>query len=202
MSPLHSRDPQNKGGQNQKWVPHPCLLGSPKKGENATSPLHAGSPELRGQNQKWLNWGQGQNFGCAVQKNTTQKIFAEMVCLGQKKNTLKNPPQSIFKGEGGSKTPHAIGFFINPPPCWGWGAQEGKEAQSALQIITRWFNDPHSAININNAQHIVDKIWTLWGEGNIRKRTPVIHHQVCEVQAVKTTRPTTHLEYQGPLLGG
>ena len=37
-------EPQNKGGQNQKWEPHPCLLGSPKKGGNATSPLHYAGP--------------------------------------------------------------------------------------------------------------------------------------------------------------
>ena len=37
-----------KGKQNQKWVPHPCLLGGRKEGENATSPLHSrGSPTPR-----------------------------------------------------------------------------------------------------------------------------------------------------------
>ena len=45
----------NKGKQNQKWLPHPCLLGGPKEGGNATSPLQPrGSPNIRGQNQKWL----------------------------------------------------------------------------------------------------------------------------------------------------
>ena len=45
MSPLHSRGSPNKGGQNQKWLPHPCLLGGPKEGRNAMSPLHSrGSP--------------------------------------------------------------------------------------------------------------------------------------------------------------
>ena len=59
-SPLPSRGPKrgqkcyitpafpwvpNKGDQNQKWLPHPCLLGGPKEGANATSPLHShGSP--------------------------------------------------------------------------------------------------------------------------------------------------------------
>ena len=34
-----------RGEQNQRWVPHPCLLGGPKEGANATSPLHSwGSP--------------------------------------------------------------------------------------------------------------------------------------------------------------
>ena len=31
----------NKGEQNQKWRPHPCLLGGPKEGGNAMSPLHS-----------------------------------------------------------------------------------------------------------------------------------------------------------------
>ena len=36
----------NKGEQNHKWLPHPCLLGGPKEGGNATSPLHSrGSPK-------------------------------------------------------------------------------------------------------------------------------------------------------------
>ena len=59
-SPLPSRGPKrgqkcyitpafswvpNKGDQNQKWLPHPCLLGGPKEVKNATSPLHShGSP--------------------------------------------------------------------------------------------------------------------------------------------------------------
>ena len=34
-----------RGEQNKKWLPHPCLLGGPKQGRNATSPLHSrGSP--------------------------------------------------------------------------------------------------------------------------------------------------------------
>ena len=35
--------------QNQKWLPHTCLLGGPQVGGNATSPLHSrGSPKQRG----------------------------------------------------------------------------------------------------------------------------------------------------------
>ena len=42
MSPLHSRGTKlevvpNKGEQNQKWLPHPCLLGGPKEGNNIRS---------------------------------------------------------------------------------------------------------------------------------------------------------------------
>ena len=35
----------NIGDKNKKWLPHPCLLGGPKEGQNATSPVHSlGSP--------------------------------------------------------------------------------------------------------------------------------------------------------------
>ena len=35
----------NKGEENQKWLPHPYLLGGPEEGRNATPPLHSrGSP--------------------------------------------------------------------------------------------------------------------------------------------------------------
>ena len=35
----------NERKQNQKWPPHPCLLGGPEEGGNATSPLHSwGTP--------------------------------------------------------------------------------------------------------------------------------------------------------------
>ena len=53
-SRLHSRGSPNKGGQNENWLPHPCLLGGPKEGGNATPPLHSrGSPNKGGQNQ-WV----------------------------------------------------------------------------------------------------------------------------------------------------
>ena len=42
-------------GQNQNWLPHPCLLGGPKDGKNATPPLHSRrSPSKERQNQNWL----------------------------------------------------------------------------------------------------------------------------------------------------
>ena len=38
----------NKGEQNQKWLPQPCLLGGPKEGGNATSPLHSRESPTQG----------------------------------------------------------------------------------------------------------------------------------------------------------
>ena len=42
--------------KNQKWLPHPYLLGGPQKGRNATAPSFWGIPDAkrREQNQKWL----------------------------------------------------------------------------------------------------------------------------------------------------
>ena len=81
-SPLHSRgSPKQRGTKSEMGS---TLLPSrgPKKGGNAASPLHSGGRWLGGQNQKWLNWGQGQNFGCPVQKNTTKKISPKWcVCV-------------------------------------------------------------------------------------------------------------------------
>ena len=54
VAPAFSGVPK-KGQETQKWPPHPCLLGGPKEGGNATSPLHSwGSPTKGEQNQKWL----------------------------------------------------------------------------------------------------------------------------------------------------
>ena len=45
----------NKGEQNQKWLPHPCLLRGPKEGGCGTSPLHSwGSSTKAEENKNWL----------------------------------------------------------------------------------------------------------------------------------------------------
>ena len=72
-----------------------------------------------GQHQKWLNWGEGRNFGCAVQKNTTKNIFAEMVCL-RRKTPLKPPHRPVLK-KGGVSKPPTLSDFSEPPspgPMW------------------------------------------------------------------------------------
>ena len=40
--------PKPKQGQNQNWLPHPCLLGGPQMGENAMSPLHSRGCPIKG----------------------------------------------------------------------------------------------------------------------------------------------------------
>ena len=49
VTPAFSGVPK-KGEQNQKWLwlPHPCFLGGPKEGRNATSPGVLGGPQQRG----------------------------------------------------------------------------------------------------------------------------------------------------------
>ena len=42
---LNSQGSPNKGGQNQNWLPHPCLLGGPKEGGSAK---FSGFPKQRG----------------------------------------------------------------------------------------------------------------------------------------------------------
>ena len=65
-----------------------------------------------------------------------------------------------------------------------------RKLSHALHIITGRYTDPHSTIRINNAKDIVHKAGTHWDEGHIGKRTLVLHHQLRDVQTLKTTRPT------------
>ena len=56
----------------------------------------------------------------------------------------------------------------------GGGGSGGQGSSITLHIITGHFNDPHNAISINNAEHIVHKTQTHWDEGHIGKRTSVL----------------------------
>ena len=49
------------------------------------------------------------------------------------------------------------------------GLRRARQLSHTLQIFTTRFNNLHSAININNAQHIVHKTGTDGGEGHIQK---------------------------------
>ena len=82
----------------------------------------------------------------------------------------------------------------------GGGLKRARKLGHALHIITGHLNDPHSTISINNAEHIVHKTGTHWDEGHIGKSTPVLHHQLHDVQALKTTTPTVRLESQSAVL--
>ena len=67
-----------------------------------------------------------------------------------------------------------------------------------LQIVTGRLNDVHGAIGIHIVQHIVDKTREHWGEAVIQNRTLVIQDHVCDVRALKTTRPTIPLDSRAP----
>ena len=85
----------------------------------------------------------------------------------------------------------------------GGGGRLGRAKKLAhtLHIITGNSNDPHSAISINNTEHIAHNTGTNWDEGHIGKRISVLHRDLRDVQALKTTRPIVLLESQGAVLG-
>ena len=68
----------------------------------------------------------------------------------------------------------------------GGGLRRARKLGHALHIITGRFNNPQSTSSSNNAEHIVHKTGTYWDEGHIGKRTSVLHHQLRDVQALKT----------------
>ena len=136
MSPLHSRGSPNKGEQNQKWVPHPCLLGGPQVGGNATSPLHSrGSPTK----------GNKIRIGCLTLAFSGAHKWAEMLrhpcILGdpQQRGTKSELAASPLPSRGptsGRKcyvTPAFSGIPKQgdqnqnwlPPPCLLGGPQKG-----------------------------------------------------------------------------
>ena len=72
----------NKGEQNHKWLPHPCLLGGPKEGGNAMSPptfLGISNANRSEQNQKWPPTKGGEiRIGCLTPAFSGAQKKAEM----------------------------------------------------------------------------------------------------------------------------
>ena len=85
-----------KGEQNQKWLPHPCLLGGPQEGKNATSPLH--SPGSRMPSKKKIRIG---SFTLA--KRGAPKR-AEMLChpciLGDPQRQARETKSEVIPNKG------------------------------------------------------------------------------------------------------
>ena len=115
MSPLHSRGPQ-KVGTKSEVAASPLPSPGPTSGQNCyITPAFSGVPR-KGQNQKWVHWGQGQKFGCAAQKNITQKN-SHRNDVPMSKNTLKTPPRIILKKRrGGVQNPPRYRISEPPPP--------------------------------------------------------------------------------------
>ena len=81
---------------NQNGLPHPCLLGGPKEGGNATSPLHSrGSPNKGEQNQNWLPHpyllGGSEVGGNATSPLHSRGSPTKGTKSKHKKTTTKNP---------------------------------------------------------------------------------------------------------------
>ena len=107
LPPLGS-PPLQSGGQNQK-----C----PKKGGNATSPLHYGGSLAKGTKSKVAELGaRTKLWMCSPKEYHQNKIRTNDVSAS--KNTLKTPPRTIFKKGGVFSKPPTLSDFSEPPPPW------------------------------------------------------------------------------------
>ena len=107
-SPLPPRGspPLQSGGQNQK-----C----PKKGGNATSPLHYGGSLAKGTKSKVAELGARTKLWMCSPKQYHEKKFAQMMFVCRK-TPLKPPLRPFFKKGGFSKPPTLSDFSEPPPP--------------------------------------------------------------------------------------
>ena len=119
-----------------RWLHNPCRLGGPHRFK-AGGRIRSGSRQkwkilflgavqqsvdfrVGGQHQKWLNWGEGRIFGCAVQKNTTKKKICRNG-VSASKNTLKTPHRPFLKKGGVFQNPPTLSDFSETPPPLGLG---------------------------------------------------------------------------------
>ena len=110
-----------RGEQNDNWLPQPCLLEGPKKGGNATSPLHPrGSPKK----------GNKLRNGCLTAVFSGARKSAEMLChsciLGDPQRQARGAKSEVVpnKGEQNQKW--------LPYPCLLWGPKEGMGRHSCI----------------------------------------------------------------------
>ena len=148
-------------------------LGSPSQNFFRAPPARSAGKPMEHSYRYWLRFGTRsgcQNFRASFQgfsKTSKRQTEAYRMYVGT--DFLKLPPVtgqywSLFQcsmlGTGGTCE---CSFNLGA----GWGLTGARKLNHALQIITKRFNDPHSATAINNAQHIVHKTGTHWGEGHI-----------------------------------
>ena len=103
----------NIGEQNQKWLPHPCLLAGPKEGRNNTSTCILGDPQRQmqvaksevvpnkeEQNQKWLPqpwpWGPKRGRKCNV-----TPAFSGIPNIGEENQKWRSHPCLLGCAEDG-----------------------------------------------------------------------------------------------------
>ena len=84
----------------------------PKKGRKRYVNLAFWGSLAKGTNSKVAQLGATTKLWMCSPKEYHQKNFAEVVCV-RRKNTLKNPPQSIFKKKGGFQPPPPLPPLIN-----------------------------------------------------------------------------------------
>ena len=73
----------------------------------------------------------------------------------------------------------------------GGGLGRARKHGHTLHIINASLNYVRNTISIKNAEHVVHKTGTHWDEGHIGKSTPVLHHHLRDVEALKTaTQPS------------
>ena len=140
MPPLHSQgSPTSGAGSNirtrpqqretkSKWLPHPCLLGSPKQGQNATSPLHSrGFPTPSA----------GSNIRSSPKKRAGEIEVVASNLAFSRAETLSGIPNAK-RGEQNKK--------CLPHPCLLGGPKRGRNATSPLH--SRGSPTPRAGSNI------------------------------------------------------
>ena len=81
-SPLHSRGSPDKGGQNQNWLPQPCLLRGLKEGGNAMLPLHSRGSPTKGTKSGLKTYARGKNDAPSISKYVSLvRADAQIVAL-------------------------------------------------------------------------------------------------------------------------
>ena len=66
-----------KWGSDQKWLPHPCLLGGPQVGRIATPPLHSRGSPTKGTKSKMATLGARTKLWMCSLKEHHQEIFSK-----------------------------------------------------------------------------------------------------------------------------
>ena len=136
-SPLPSRGPKrgrkcyvtpafsgipNIGEQNQKWLPHPCLLWGPKEGRNATPLLHSRGSPMKSAGSKMRSGCLNPTFSEA-QKRAEMRHHPRILGGAQRQARGANQRGSPTKGEKirrGTKTQVAA----SPLPSRGPGRRQ------------------------------------------------------------------------------
>ena len=135
----------NKGEQNQKWLPHPRLLGGPKEGGNATSTLHSRASPTLGAGSKIRSGPQQRGTKSEVVTNKAEqndKGLTDPYLLGGPKEggnatSLLHSQRSPTLGAGSTIRSGPQQRRTNqkwlPHPYLLGGPKEGKNAMSPLQ---------------------------------------------------------------------